>query len=186
MGSPIDPAAYVSALHNAAPFISQNTNSQKTRQKEQEEVRTRKTRSFLDVIFDSKPEEIAEIDYEKQLEGLTAEEKKKAVEDILAGLQDKVYACGANLADNINTDTINEYKAAVKSFVNFAVNHSLDVKSVISGGLNPMKQKNYVIVKIINEKVERLTKELLFNQLEKLQILERLDEIKGLLVNLTT
>ena len=69
--------------------------------------------------------------------------------------------------------------------MNFAVNHSLDVKSIISGGLNPMKQKNYTIVKIIDEKVEKLTRELLFNQLEKLQILERLDEIKGLLVNLT-
>ncbi len=90
------------------------------------------------------------------------------------------------MADNVNTDTINEYKAAVRAFVNFAVNNALDVKSIISGGLNPLKQRNYVIVKVINKKIEKLTNELLFNQLEKFQILERLDEIKGLLVDLTT
>ena len=67
-----------------------------------------------------------------------------------------------------------------------AVAHSLDAKAVTSGGLNPLKQRNYVIVKIIDEKIENLAKELLFNQLEKLQILARLDEVKGLLVDLTT
>ena len=127
-----------------------------------------------------------ELYYEKKLQGLSQEERKKAVDDILAVLQDDVYSSGANLADNVNSETINKYKKAVKNFVRFAVAHSLDAKAVTSGGLNPLKQRNYVIVKIIDEKIENLTKELLFNQLEKLQILARLDEVKGLLVDLTT
>lgn len=104
----------------------------------------------------------------------------------MAVLQDEVYSSGANLAENVNEETINKYKKAVKSFVNFALQHSLNVKAVTSGGLNPLKQRNYVIVKVIDEKIDKLTQELLFNQLEKLQILAKLDEIKGLLVNLTT
>jgi Uncharacterized protein conserved in bacteria len=186
MGSPIDPVNYVSTLHNAAPLISKETNLQKSKQQNSERTQVRKPKSFLDLILDSTPEEVSGIDYEKRLIGLSPEEKRKAIEDILAGLQDKVYSCGSNLADNVNTDTINEYKAAVRAFVNFAVNNALDVKSIISGGLNPLKQRNYVIVKVINKKIEKLTNELLFNQLEKFQILERLDEIKGLLVDLTT
>ena len=101
-------------------------------------------------------------------------------------LQDKVYSCGADLAENVNEDTINKYKRAVRSFVNFAVNHSIDVKSVITCNLDQMKKNNYFVVKIIDEKIENLTKELLFNQLDKLKILARLDEIKGLLIDLTT
>lgn len=174
----------VSALNTSASLLAKETDLPKPKEKKLEETSKRKSKSFLNTVLNSTLPEFLEIDYETRLNGLAAAEKKKVINDILAELQDKVYSSGANLADNINADTISEYRKSVKTFVNFAVNHSLDVKSIISGGLNPMKQKNYTIVKIIDEKVEKLTRELLFNQLEKLQILERLDEIKGLLVNL--
>ncbi|MEL3912013.1 YaaR family protein [Treponema pedis] len=185
MGSTIDTANYVSALNTAAPLLTKETKLSKNQNKKLEETSKRKPKSFLNTILDSAQKDSLETDYEARLKGLSSGERKAAIDDILADLQDKVYSSGSNLADNINTDTISEYKKAVKTFVNFAVKHSLDVKSIISGGLNPIKQRNYTIVKIIDEKVERLTKELLFNQLEKLQILEKLDEIKGLLINLT-
>lgn len=186
MGNSIDSASYISALNNATSLLPKETNLQKTKKKKSEETKTKKNKTFLESFLEPETNTLKEIDYEKKLQGLEPTERKKVIDDILAELQDRVYSSGANLADNINSDTISAYKKAVKSFVNFAVNHSLDAKSVISGGLNPMKQRQYVIVKVIDEKVERLTKELLFNQLEKLTILEKLDEIKGLLVDLTT
>ncbi len=186
MGSPIDTANYISALNTAAPILSKQNNLHKTQDKKNEKTNTKKTKTFFDSFLEASQTVPLEDDYEKRLQGLEPAEKKEAINDILAVLQDKVFSLGAHLVENITAETIADYKKAVKTFVNFAVKHSLDVKSVVSsGGRNPMKQRNYTIVKVIDEKVEQLTQELLFNQLEKLQILERLDEIKGLLVNLT-
>lgn len=186
MGNSVDTSSYVSALNTAAPLIAQNSQLQRKQTGKPEGPKSKKQKTFLDTILDAGIQDSEELVYEKKLQGLSPEERKKAVDNILAVLQDDVYSSGANLADNVNSETINKYKKAVKNFVRFAVAHSLDAKAVTSGGLNPLKQRNYVIVKIIDEKIENLTKELLFNQLEKLQILARLDEVKGLLVDLTT
>ena len=186
MGNSVDTGSYISALNTAAPLIAKNSHIDKNQTRKTEDAKLKKQKTFLDTILDNNIQETEEFYYEKKLEGLSPEERKKAVNDILAALQDEVYSCGANLAENVNVETINKYKKAVKNFVNFALQHSLNVKAVTSGGLNPLKQRNYVIVKVIDEKINKLTQELLFNQLEKLQILDRLDEIKGLLVNLTT
>ncbi|AIN93309.1 YaaR family protein [Treponema putidum] len=186
MGNSVDTSNYVSALNTAAPLIAKDSHTQKNQTRKAEDTKLKKQKSFLDTILDNNIQESEEFYYEKKLEGLNLEERKKAVDDILALLQDDVYSSGANLADNVNTETITKYKQAVKKFVRFAVSHSLDAKAVTSGGLNPLKQRNYVIVKVIDEKIDKLTQELLFNQLEKLQILAKLDEIKGLLINLTT
>lgn len=186
MGSPIDTANYISALHTAVPVFPKQNDLHKTQDKKNERTNTKKPKTFFDRFLEASQPMPREDDYETRLQGLEPSEKKEAINDILAILQDKVFSSGAHLADNITAETIADYKNAVKTFVNFAVKHSLDVKSVVSsGGRNPTKQRNYTIVKIIDKKVEQLTQELLFNQIEKLQILERLDEIKGLLVNLT-
>lgn len=185
MGGSIDTANYISTLTTADPILSKYI-LRKPQDKKNERTNTKKFKSFFESFVEASQTAPLEDDYEAGLQGLEPAEKKEAIHDILAVLQDKVFSFGAHLADNITADTIADYKQAVKTFVNFAVKHSLDVKSVVSsGGRNPMKQRNYTIVKVIDKKVEQLTQELLFNQLEKLQILERLDEIKGLLVNLT-
>lgn len=184
MGNAIDTTSYISSVHNAAPLLPREKDLQKTKQKNSEKIKNHK--SFLESILDLNSEKIQEPDYELQLEGLNPEQRKQAVKDIISVLQDKVYSCGADLAENVNEDTINKYKRAVRSFVNFAVNHSIDVKSVITCNLDQMKKNNYFVVKVIDEKIENLTKELLFNQLDKLKILAKLDEIKGLLIDLST
>ncbi|UTC66905.1 MULTISPECIES: YaaR family protein [unclassified Treponema] len=186
MGNSVDTSNYVSALNTAAPLIAKDSPLQKNQTRKTDEAKSKKQKTFLDTILSTETLESEESYYEKRLEGLNPEERKKAVDDIIALLQDDVYSSGANLADNVNAETISKYKKAVKDFVRFAVKNSLDAKAVTSGGINPLKQRNYVIVKVIDEKIDKLTQELLFNQLEKLQILAKLDEIKGLLINLTT
>ncbi len=195
MAGNIDTTNYVSVLNNAASIYTKDTKLQQTKERKTTDSKKPKPKSFLDSLLDTGLQNSNsvkdEIDYEKMLAGLTGEARKKAVDDIMADLQDKVYSSGANLADAINAQTINEYKKSVKQFLDFAVKNSLDVRSVSSGGYKMMMKgqgtkKAFVSVKVINEKMDKLTKELLFNQLEKLEILERLDEIKGLLVDLIT
>ncbi len=183
----IDTSNSVSVLGNAASLLSNRQRLQKDRSNKLNAGKSKKTKTFLDSFLDTEAVDSTEVDYEKQLQGLNPAERQKAIEDIMATLQDKVYSCGANLAEAVTPQNIEEYKKSVKSFVNFAVKNFLDMKSIISGSRYiEVRQKKYFLVKVIDEKMERLTKELLFNQIEKLEILDRLGEIKGLLINLTT
>ncbi len=184
----IDTSNSVSVLNNAASLLSNRQKLQNPRDKKVSVEKNKKPKTFFETFLDSDPVHVEETDYEKQLEGLNPADKKKAIDDIMAVLQDKVYSSGADLAESVNPQTIEEYKNAVKSFVKFAMNHSLETKELNSGTkrLVEIKKKRYYLVKVIDEKIEKLTKELLFNQLEKLEILDRLGEIKGLLIDLST
>lgn len=175
---------YTSVLNTASHLLNGKTYLKNEEIKKERNLTNKQT--FLQTFKNVFQTDSIGIEDKYNLEGLTAEEKKKVIENILADLQDAVYSAGSNLADNVNTETIKKYKDSVKNFVQFALENSLDVGQIVSGSLNPMKQKCYVIVKVIDEKINRLTQELLFNQLEKIKILERLDEIKGLLVDLVT
>jgi len=52
-----------------------------------------------------------------------------------------------------------------------------------SGG-NILKRKKFTTVVVVDEKLERLAAEVLSSQRDRLEILRRLDEIHGLLVDL--
>ncbi len=188
MAGGIDPSNSVSVLGNAAALLSKRQKLQNDKDVKFKTEKNKKPKKFIDSFLEADPVNNAdEVDYERQLQGLVGEEKQKAIDDIMAKLQDKVYSCGANLAEAVNPQTIEDYKKAVKSFVKFVVDNSLKATSVISGSRYiEIKQKKYFLVKVIDEKMDRLTKELLFNQLEKLEILDRLGEIKGLLIDLST
>lgn len=183
----VDLSNSVSVLNSATSLLSNRQKLQNEKDKNLKSNKSRQTKKFIDSFLEAGAVTGNEVDYEEQLQGLTLAEKKKAVEDIMANLQDRVYSCGANLSEAVNPQTIEDYKRAVKTFVNFVAKHSLDMSEIISGHkYNVTKQKRYLLLKVIDEKMERLTKELLFNQLEKLEILDRLGEIKGLLIDLTT
>jgi len=47
-----------------------------------------------------------------------------------------------------------------------------------------MQQKKYVIIRVIDEKLEDLAAHVLKSQGEQLDILDRIDEINGLLIDL--
>ncbi len=187
MPGSIDTSNSVSVLNNAASLLSNRQKLQNNKDKKITTEKNKKPKTFFETILETKTPVIEETDYEKQIQGLVGEEKKQAISDIMAILQDKVYSSGANLSESINPQTIVEYKNAVKSFVKFALKHSLKTRKMTSGSrFMDIKQKEYYLVKVIDEKLEQLTKELLMNQVEKLEILDRLGEIKGLLVDLST
>ena len=47
-----------------------------------------------------------------------------------------------------------------------------------------MKKKRFTLVKVIDEKLESLVAEILRGQSEQLKILERIEEINGLIVDI--
>ena len=112
-------------------------------------------------------------------EGLTGLEK---AEDLL----DDVYQLGEELKQDGTLATLHKYRNAVKKFYKYVVTRSLEA-SQVEGRLNPktMSRKQYTLIAVVDEKLEKLGAAVLRNQKEQLDILQKIDEIYGILVDLT-
>ncbi|MBN1520716.1 MAG: YaaR family protein [Spirochaetales bacterium] len=100
-----------------------------------------------------------------------------------AELLDAVTVAGELLKRDATTDAIKGYKKAVRDFVHYVVERAYDVDEHVSGR-SVLKRKKFTTVTVIDEKLERLAADVLSAQRDKLDILRRLDEIHGLLVDL--
>jgi uncharacterized protein YaaR (DUF327 family) len=98
-------------------------------------------------------------------------------------LLDAVTEAGEDLKREPTVDRIKSYKAAVRRFMTRVVSEGFDTEER-SGGVNFKKRKKYTLVRVVDEKLESLAAEILHHQRDQLEILRRLDEIRGLLVDL--
>jgi uncharacterized protein YaaR (DUF327 family) len=117
------------------------------------------------------------------IEHTPAAEEEPFSEAEASELLDSVHAAGEDLRRDPNPERIRAYKSAVRNFVHYVVERAYDVVEKSSGG-NILKRKKFTTVVIIDERLERLAAEVLSTQRDKLDILRRLDEIHGLLVDL--
>ncbi len=104
-------------------------------------------------------------------------------EKILSTLLDDVHSAGDALKEKPLPDNIVAYKNAVRSFVRYVVERTYTVTESVSGG-NILKRKKFTQVRVIDEKLEQLAAGILSNQRPQLGLLEKIEEINGLLVDL--
>lgn len=109
---------------------------------------------------------------------------KLTEEQLIAQMQDEVYTTGDALSEAVSTENILAYKKAIKNFIEYVLEKTYSVENIITGTRDPKRKKAWVIVRVINEKLDKLISDLMYNQLKKLEILERVGEIKGLIVDL--
>ena len=141
----------------------------------EEERRTSKTKSFTDII----KEKLAFSTVATERESVILKEN-----EYLAKLQDDVYSTGDALADTVSPENILAYKKSIKAFVDYVLKSTYEVENIVTSSLNPTRKKAWTIVKVINEKLDKLISELMYSQLKKIEVLRRIDEIKGLIVDL--
>ncbi|OQX29790.1 MAG: hypothetical protein B0D92_01880 [Spirochaeta sp. LUC14_002_19_P3] len=105
--------------------------------------------------------------------------------ETLEDLLDEVHIAGGQLKQDASLSYLNSYKTAVRRFMHYVIEKSIEVNE-IAGIRNPktMRQKNYTLLKIVDEKLESLAAHILKNQTDQLSILQRVDEINGLLVDI--
>jgi len=101
----------------------------------------------------------------------------------LERLLDEVHETGDRLVENPTVDLVQAYKKAVRDFVHYVVERSYAIEQKTSGR-NILKRNVYYRVSVIDESLERLAAEILRNQRDKLEILRRVDEINGMIVDL--
>ena len=105
----------------------------------------------------------------------------------LEELLDGVHEAGDYLRHSPSMTAVLQYKQAVKDFIKHVVDQGLEL--VEQEGVkfaNPMKkQKKYTIIRVIDQKLDKLASGILQNQKSQLEMLEAVNEIYGLLVDLT-
>ena len=113
-------------------------------------------------------------------------------EEALTELMDAVHSAGSDLKDRPFPDEIIRYKKAVRNFVHYVVENGYEIervqgikKKVKIRGETEWKDVVYHQVKVIDQKLEELAAAILSGQTTQLERVSKLDEVTGLLVDLT-
>jgi hypothetical protein len=105
-------------------------------------------------------------------------------EEALRALLDDVHESGERLKEKPFPEEIKRYKAAVRNFLHYIVENGYTVEEHV-GGKNILKRKKLTLIQVVDRKLEQLAAGILAGQSSQLDILARVDEIAGLLVDLT-
>jgi len=120
-----------------------------------------------------------------------------ASEEAVSQLMDEVRDAGDSLKHRPLPEEIMRYKQAVRNFINYIIQnvYSKEYEEGLPAFLKPgfkgkrgtpeaMEGKQYVKIQVIDKKLEELASMLLHSQARQLELTSRLEEIKGLLVDL--
>jgi uncharacterized protein YaaR (DUF327 family) len=141
------------------------------------------------------PRGAGKADFSRILKETEARETEAAAaappsEEALQELLDAVHSSGDDLKNRPLPDNIKRYKQAVRNFLSYVVKNSYTVEEQISRvrikrGTDPDSwSKKYTQVQITDRKLEELAAAILSGQATQLDILGRIEEINGILVNL--
>lgn len=103
----------------------------------------------------------------------------------IESLLDEVYESGQDLVQFPSPENVQRYKKKIGQFLQSVVKGALELTEV-EGRLRTkdMKRPKYALIQVINEKLDKLGAYVLQNQREKLELLGKVDELHGLLVDL--
>jgi uncharacterized protein YaaR (DUF327 family) len=118
-------------------------------------------------------------------------------EEAVQELLDEVHSSGDDLKKKPFPEEIKRYKRAVRNFLHYVVENSYGVDKQIGipnslkpgfterrGSPRALERKSYLVIQVVDQKLERLAAGILAGQVSQLEILAKVDEITGLLVNL--
>ena len=104
-------------------------------------------------------------------------------EEALTELMDEVHSSGSDLIDRPFHEEILRYKKAVRNFVNYVVENGYTVEKTQVRRKD--RTKIYVQVQVIDQKLEELAVFILSGPTSQIKRVAKLDEIQGLLIDLT-
>jgi uncharacterized protein YaaR (DUF327 family) len=175
----------VSSILNPAAYAKAQEEAKKTRDKA---VR-RGWRLGFSALLEQSREETA-----KKLGGL---QDLPPSREMAEKLLDEARSAGDDLRNRPFPQEILRYKKAVRDFIHYVVENGLAMEEQIGipkgqlpgyrgrrGSLDSQKQKTYHVVQVVDRKLEEMAARLLSDQISQLELLSRLEEINGLLVDL--
>jgi uncharacterized protein YaaR (DUF327 family) len=120
-----------------------------------------------------------------------------ASEEALQGLLDDVHSAGDALKNRPFPEEIKRYKQAVRDFIHYVVEngYALEKQTGIPNYLKPgfkgqrgsdaaKNRTGFHLIQVVDQKLEQLAAGILAGQTSQLELLARINEIAGLLVDL--
>lgn len=191
---PLSTNYYYSGVQNAS------SEAIKRNQKKDE---TQKTGGAKKVNFSELLKGEEKVQPDVTTEGLPPEIATMSVDDAGIYLADAVSMAGNALSENLSRENLDNFKKSVSQLIHFVVANNYQVnahrkkdpfgrdKMEVSRtnffsnySLPPHRANPRYKIKVINEKLDALTRETLSNQFDNLKILAQVNEIKGLVVDL--
>jgi uncharacterized protein len=151
-----------------AAFFSKRSDEKKTRKKAPVG-----RRQFADAVREAGQGEAASGDFDR------SGRRRRSLEELL----DEVHSSGGELLESQSLEAIKRYRAAVRGFLDLVLARMLATEQH-SSGAGVARRKRFTQLRVIDQKLERLVAELLADQHRQLDILGRVNEINGLLVDL--
>ena len=116
-------------------------------------------------------------------------------EETVNYLMDEVRSTGDTLKNRPLPEEIMRYKQAVRNFINYVVQNGFALernegienkhKPGFRGGIHERNdRKGYTSIQVIDKKLENLAAMLVSGQMRQMELVSRLEEIRGLLVDL--
>lgn len=103
----------------------------------------------------------------------------------LEELVDTLHGRGEQLKEQPSLENIREYRTAVSKFLQYISKHALEAEQIDGSRYHPLKkQKKFTLIKVVNERLEQLACGILQSQFTQLDILQRVEEINGMIVDL--
>lgn len=169
---------------------TQNATSETSKEKRKERISSTRKSVFSQVLKTQNEES------EFVLKGLPPEIATLEIEEAAIYLKDKVELAGRDLSENINSDNLAKFKESIAQFINFIVQNNFEISKKNRKGFStpanyfssyntqPRPKDPRVQVQVINQKLDEMTRDMLYMQSNNLKILKQIEEIKGLIVDL--
>ena len=114
---------------------------------------------------------------------LTAKIEDAELKEKINGLMSQIEKKKKKLADHMDIRDMKKYRGLVKSFINEVVNrsHSFERENFLD---RRGRHRVYGMVKLVDKNLDDLAQELVSEEKDHLSILGRVDEIRGLLLDI--
>jgi uncharacterized protein YaaR (DUF327 family) len=111
--------------------------------------------------------------------------QEKELQEKLSGLMKDINEQGDKISKHMDIKDMKKYRALVKEFMNEVVSrsHEFSRENFLD---RRGRHRVYGIVRLVDEKLDELAQELMKEEQDHINILSRIDEIKGLLLDINT
>ena len=86
---------------------------------------------------------------------------------------DDLHKTGDLLKKKPTVTDVRNYKNAVKAFISYVIDNALTVKRN-SSGRDVINRKKYMVINIVNKKLDRLAADIVQGQLPQLELVEKI------------
>ena len=96
---------------------------------------------------------------------------------------DQIHQLGERLSKEQTWSVLQEYREAVRAFLRSVAAGATDIQEHVSGS-NILNRKRFTLIRMVDENLQRLAAGMLQTQQSQIELLRRVEEIQGLLVDL--